>query len=207
MSDSFNTPPTHLGLLPELSTSDRENLQAVVCELFQKQAIIRSIPGDADLYDWAKEQFVWVKDACSLIGFDAVLHEEDRIIYAIPTEKATLRKLGIEWTLVLLALWVDFDIAIRSDGPPVTFSVDEFNSRLKEKLGDRQPAMTSLREILRFYHSRKIIRLDIYDDFHRSMIEVLPSIKFVLPFDKLEKVSEHIQTIMNGKQEEEPDNG
>jgi len=78
------------------------------------------------------------------------------------------------------------------------FSVEEFNESLKTKLGERQPPATTLREILRFFLKRKLVRMDYEDDFHRSRIEVLPTIRFVLPFGELEKVSEVLENLMDG---------
>jgi hypothetical protein len=50
--------------------------------------------------------------------------------------------------------------------------------------------------------------MDYEDDFHRSKIEVLPTIRFVLPFGELEKVSDALDDLMaGGTQDEEVDNG
>ncbi len=59
------------------------------------------------------------------------------------------------------------------------------------------PAYSSLKEILSFFSSRKLIRVDHDDDPSRSQIEVLPTIRFVLPFGELEKVSETLQELMS----------
>lgn len=208
MSEEFAPLPNTATLLPELSDSDRENLQAVLSELFHRQAILRDLPGDRELYDWARLRFSWVREICRLIGFDVILNEDDQLIHALPGERATLRKLRTEWTLVLLSLWYDYDVQLRSEGAPVIFTVETFNESLKTKLGDRQPPPTTLKEILRFFAARKLVRMDYEDDFHRSKIEVLPTIRFVLPFGELEKVSDALDALMSGgTQDEEVDNG
>lgn len=208
MSEEFAPLPNTATLLPELSDSDRENLQAVLSELFHRQAILRDLPGDRELYDWARLRFSWVREICRLIGFDVILNEDDQLIHALPGERATLRKLRTEWTLVLLSLWYDYDVQLRSEGAPVIFTVETFNESLKTKLGDRQPPPTTLKEILRFFAARKLVRMDYEDDFHSSKIEVLPTIRFVLPFGELEKVSDALDALMSGgTQDEEVDNG
>jgi len=208
MSEEFAPLPNTATLLPELSDSDRENLQAAVSELFHRQAILRDLPGDKELYDWARLRFSWVREICRLVGFEVVLNEDDQLIHALPGERATLRKLRTEWTLVLLSLWYDYDVQLRAEGPPVIFSVETFNESLKTKLGDRQPPSTTLKEILRFFAARKLVRMDYEDDFHRSKIEVLPTIRFVLPFGELEKVSDALDDLMaGGNHEEEVDHG
>jgi hypothetical protein len=207
MSDDF-TPPPALNLLPELSDSDRENLRSAVSELFQRQAILRDLPGERELYDWARLRFSWVKEICGMVGFEVVLNEDEQMIHALPGDRATLRKLRTEWTLVLLGLWYDYDVKLRAEGSPVIFTVEAFNESLKTKLGERQPPATTLKEILRFFASRKLVRMDYEDDFHRSKIEVLPTIRFVLPFGELEKVSDALEHLMaSGSPDEEVDHG
>ena len=208
MSEEFSAPPTTATLLPDLSDSDRENLQAAVSELFHRQAILRDLPGDRELFDWARLRFSWVREICRLIGFEVILNEDDQLIHALPGERATLRKLRTEWTLVLLGLWYDYDVRLRAEGAPVVMTVEAFNESLKTKLGDRQPPVSTLKEILRFFASRKLVRMEYEDDFHRSTIEVLPTIRFVLPFGEIEKVSTALEDLMAGvTQNEEADNG
>ena len=208
MNEELSPLPSAAGLLPDLSDSDRENLQAAVSELFHRQAILRDLPGDRELFDWARLRFSWVREICRLIGFEVILNEDDQLIHALPGERATLRKLRIEWTLVLLGLWYDYDVQLRAEGAPVVFTVETFNESLRDKLGDRQPALTSLKEILAFFASRKLVRMDYADEFYRSKIEVLPTIRFVLPFGELEKASATLDDLMSvGNQDEEVENG
>lgn len=195
-------------LLPDLSDSERENLQAAVSELFHRQAILRDLPGDRELYDWARLNFTWVREACALIGFEVFLNEDDQLIHALPGDRATLRRLRVEWTLVLLGLWYDYDVQLRAEGAPVAFSVETFNDSLKTKLGDRMPAPSALKEILAFAASRKLVRMDYAEDFSRSTIEVLPTIRFVLPFGEYEKVSAALDDLMaRGVESGEVENG
>ena len=182
--------------LPDLSDTDRDYLQNAVGELFHRQAIVRDLPGDRELYDWARLHFPWVREVAQLIGFEVILNEDDQMIYALPGDRITLRRLRVEWTLVLLALWYDYDVMVRTDGPPVHFTVEQFNESLKTKLGDRMPTLSSLKEIIAFFSARKLIRVEYADDFHRSRIEVLPTIRFVLPFGELERVSAALDELM-----------
>ena len=208
MSEEFSPLVNTATLLPELSDSDRENLQAAVSELFHRQAILRDLPGDRELFDWARLRFSWVREICRLIGFEVILNEDDQLIYALPGERATLRKLRTEWTLVLLSLWYDYDVQLRAEGAPVIFTVEAFNESLKTKLGDRQPPSTTLKEILRFFAARKLVRMDYAEEFPRSKIEVLPTIRFVLPFGELEKASDALDDLIaGGTGDEEVDNG
>jgi len=203
MNDEFSAPAAATRLLPDLSDAERENLQAAVSELFHRQAILRDLPGDRDLYDWARLHFPWVREVCALIGFEVFLNEDDQLIHALPGERATLRRLKVEWTLVLLALWYDYDVQLRAEGPPVSFVVEVFNESLKTKLGDRMPTLTALREILAFFASRKLLRMDYAEDFHLSNIEVMPTMRFVLPFGEYEKVSAMLEELMaRGKEDD-----
>lgn len=204
MSEDFAPQSASATFLPSLTDSDQENLRSVVTELFHHQAILRDLPGDGDLYDWARLRFSWVREVCALVGFEVILNEDDQLIYALPKERATLRRLRIEWTLVLLALWYDYDVLLRAEGAPVAFTVETLNESLKTKLGDRQPSLTSLKEILSFFASRKLVRMEYQEEFHRSKIEVLPTIRFVLPFTEIERVSAALDDLMaQGIQEQQ----
>lgn len=196
MSDEFAPPLLANRLLPELTDSERENLQAAVAELFHHQAILRDLPGDREIYDWARSHFSWVREICALIGFEVFLNEDDQLIHALPGERATLRRLRVEWTLVLLGLWYDYDQRLRAEGAPVVFTVETFNESLKTKLGDRMPSPSALREILSFASSHKLVRLDHAEDFSASSIEVLPTIRFVLPFGEYEKAALALDDLM-----------
>ena len=197
MNEELATTPTATQFLPEMSDSDKENLRSAVSELFHHQAILKEFPGDRDLYDWTRSHFLWAKEVSALLGFDIILNEDDELIYAIPGERTTLRRLRVEWTLVLLVLWYDYDVILRAEGSPVRFTVETLNESLKTKLGDRMPTYSSLKEILAFFSTRKLIRVDHDEDPSRSRIEVLPTIRFVLPFGQLEKASEKLEELMS----------
>lgn len=208
MNDELSPIVTAARFLPDLSDVDRENLQAAVSELFNHQAILRDLPGERDLYDWARLHFTWIKEVSALIGFETILNEDDQLIYSLPGERSTLRRLRVEWTLVLLALWYDYDVQLRAEGSPVIFTVEALNESLKTKLGERMPTLTALKDILAFFASRKLVRVEHTDDPARSKIEVLPTIRFVLPFGELEKVSQTLEELMaRPGQTEETDNG
>lgn len=184
-------------LLPDLSDSEREKLQEAVSELFHHQAILRDLPGDRDLFDWARIHYAWIREACALIGFEVILNEDEQLLYALPGERVTLKRLRVEQTLVLLALWHDYDVKLRAEGSPVIFTVENFNESLQDKLGDRKPAVTSLRESLSLFASRKLLQMHYDEPFHHSRIEVLPTIRFVLPFGELEKVSLALEELLH----------
>jgi len=196
MTNDLGNAPLANRLLPELTDTDREQLQSAVGELFHRQAIVRDLPGDRELYEWTRLHFHWVREMCQLIGFEVVLNEDEQIIFALPGDRITLRKLRVEWTLVVLALWYDYDVQLRSEGAPVIFSVETFNDSLRTKLGDRMPTMTALREIFSFLASRKLLRIEYADEFHRSRLEVLPTIRFVLPFGQLENAAAALEELM-----------
>jgi hypothetical protein len=207
VNDDLTFAATSGRLVPDLSDTDRENLQAAIGELFHHQAILRDLPGDRELYDWARGHLDWVREICALIGFEVFLNEDDQLIHALPGNRITLRRLKTEWTLVVLSLWYDYDVRLRSEGAPVIFSVEEFNESLKTKLGERQPSHSSLKEILAFFATRKLLRMEYSEEFYRSKIEVLPTIRFVLPFGELEKAAQAMDDLMNTGTREGEDNG
>jgi hypothetical protein len=202
MTDDPPATPADGKLLPDLPDSEREQLQSAVSELFSRQAILRDLHGDRDLYDWTRSRFPWVRELCALIGFSVVLNEDDQLIYALPGDRVTLRRLRVEWTLVLLSLWYDYDVHLRAEGSPVIFSVEAFNDSLRDKIGERRPSLSSLRDILAFFASRKLVRMEYEEHFHKSRIEVLSTIRFVLPFGEMQKVAAALDELMAVNQQE-----
>jgi Domain of unknown function (DUF4194) len=197
MSEELPPPALLHRLLPELTDHELENLQAAVTELFHHQAILRETVSERELYDWTRLHLSWVREVSGLIGFEVILNEDEQLIYALPRERITLRKLRVGWTLVLLGLWYDYDVQLRAEGSPVIFSVEDFNESLKTKLGDRMPSASELKDILAFSSSRKLVRMEHAEDFSQSRIEVLPTIRFILPFGELEKTAQALEELMD----------
>ena len=91
-------------------------------------------------------------------GLDVRCEHEIRLIQAIPKNPGMMLRLKQDVTLVLLALWYEYDTQVRDNGAmEVRLTVENLNRLLKEKLlPDLKsiPAETRMREILRLAHRK-----------------------------------------------------
>jgi len=74
-----------------------------------------------------------VKEAAALVGLDAALMHEERLVQAVPRTSALQIRLRQDATLVWLALWYAGDVRWRDEGQTQAFlSVAELNGLIKD---------------------------------------------------------------------------
>lgn len=191
MTASFVSALETTGLLSRLTDQDRERLGLALQELLVHGSILGLEPGSAELYAWSRQNLEWLKEMAALIGLDVRCEHESRFIQAVPKSASLLMRLKQDATLVLLALWYEYDTQVRDQGATeVQLSVEHLNRLLKEKLLPvlkSTPTETRMREILRLAERKNLVRLKIESSFEATMIKVLPSLKTVIPFRDLEE--------------------
>jgi hypothetical protein len=130
-----------------------------------------------------------LEELAALLGLKIIAQHENRLIQAVPLYPALLRRLRLDETLVVLALWYDYDVAVRDQGAhEVTMTVQEFNEKLASKFNAlKLPTSSRLQEILRLLERKNLVRVRVESEFARAVIEVLPTIRFVIPFPDIEE--------------------
>ncbi|MHA3771929.1 DUF4194 domain-containing protein [Verrucomicrobiota bacterium sgz303538] len=179
---------TPVSLPQQLTETEQENLREAIQRLLAHGAILRE--DHRDLYDWCKVHRVRVDDLAALIGLRLQWEEASRLIVALPMTARLRRRLRQDETLIVMALWYDFDRAVQEDGlalDEVEFPVRTFMEALESKFRQlRLPSETRLREILQFCERKSLIRLRAAaGPFADAVIRVLPGIRFVIPFPDL----------------------
>jgi hypothetical protein len=197
MSDPQTTPPGG-GLLAGLPPGDRERLGEALRRLLAHGSVLGLEPGQADLYHWCYQNRPWLEEMAGLLDLKLYWDHPDRTVQAVPQSPAFLLRLKLDATLVLLTLWYEFDTAIRDRGetPPVRLTVQQLNDSLAAKfepLRKFQPSPTRLREILALGQRKNLLRFTPQDALERSIIEVLPTLKRVIPFQGLEEWQRHAE--------------
>ncbi len=183
---------------PENSTaaseSERELLREAIQRLLVHGAILRE--DYRDLYDWCRVQRSNGKldELAALVGLKLHWEHDHRLILAVPQSSRLLRRFRQDESLVALALWYDFDHEVKDAGKTpddVTFTVRDFNESLSTKFKDLiLPKPTRMREILQLFERKSLVRLTDTagaGGFAETMIRVLPTIRFVIPFPNLEE--------------------
>lgn len=187
MTDTSSAPA--LSLFSKLSETDRERLQEAIQRLLAQGSILRDEPGQREIYEWSRNNAQWLDDLANLLGLRLVWEHESRLIQAVPQTPVLLRRLRLDESLVCLALWYDYDVAVRDQGAhQVVLTVREFNEKLGSKFNNlKLPSESRMREILRLFERKNLVRVRLEAEFAGSSIQILPTIRFAIPFPNIEE--------------------
>ena len=190
-------------LFPQLDEQDRERMREAAHRLLAHGSILREEPAERELYDWCQSRTQMIEEWASLLGLKIVWHRDERLIIALPEVAPLLRRLRLDETLVVLALWYDYDVEVRDHGAhEVTFPVREFNERLASKFNQMKlPSESRMREILRLLDRNNLVRLTGAEDLAAASVRVLPTIRFVIPFSGIEEWTRHAERFAAGEPE------
>ncbi len=183
---------TLAGPLSRLSENDRERLGEALRYLLAHGSILGLEPAQSDLYHWSYQNRTFLDDLAALLDFKLHWDHQDRTVQAVPEGPAFLLRLRLDATLVLLTLWYEFDTAVRDRGetPPVRLTAQQLNDALASKfepLRKNLPSQTRLREILSLAQRKNLLRFTPDAAPERFIIEVLPTLKRVIPFQDIEE--------------------
>lgn len=190
-----STGPVGLIALPE---QEKARLAEAMQELLSHGSILGLETGRSAMYHWCRQNFEWLREAAALVGLDVSLLHEERLVQALPRVAALRLNLRQDATLVWLALWYAGDVRWRDEGEAQAFlSVGELNALLKDQLLPDAVGLLPkgrLREILRQAARFNLIRFSLAEPFEESGIEVLPTIRRVVPFRDLAAWTESAST-------------
>jgi hypothetical protein len=192
-------PPSNSNaLLARLPEADRERLGEALRRLVANGAILGTEPGLADLYQWAQLNREWTEEMAALLDLKLFWDHELRLVQAVPQSRAFTLRLKLDATLVLLTLWYEFDTAVRDRGetPPVRITVAQLNDSLRTKfepLRKSLPSPTRLVEILRLAQRKSLLHFTPAEQPADAGIEILPTLKRVIPFQDLADWSRHAE--------------
>ncbi|MFN7138587.1 MAG: DUF4194 domain-containing protein [Limisphaerales bacterium] len=174
-----------------LNPNDKARLEEAIQELLVHGSILGLEPGQGELYDWCRQNPDWLREAAALVGLTIYNEHESRMVQAIPRKSALTLSLKQDATLVLLALWYEYDTQVRDQGATeVRLTVEQLNQLLKEKLLPdlkSQPSAGRMREILVIGRRYNLVRVEFAEPFEKSTIEVLPTLKKVIQFNDIEE--------------------
>jgi hypothetical protein len=195
--------------LLRLESSDRARLGEALRVLLDRGSILGGEGPHAELYHWAYANRPWLEEMAALFDLQLAWENDQRLVQAIPRSGTFLLRLRLDATLVLLTLWYEFDAAVRDRGetPPISLSVKELNDSLDTKfkpLKKAMPSQTRLVEILRLAQRKNLLRFHAVTDAAQSRIEILPTIKRVIPFQDLADWTRHADRFLVAEPLNEP---
>jgi hypothetical protein len=176
--------------------SDRKRLGEALRVLLDRGSILGNEGLYTDLYHWSYANRPWIEEMAALFDLQLFWEHESRLVQAVPRSAAFLLRLRLDATLVLLTLWYEFDAAVRDRGetPPVTLTAEQLNDALDAKfrpLRKAIPAHTRLVEILRLAQRKNLVRFTPATEPARTRIDILPTMKRVIPFQNLDDWTRH----------------
>jgi hypothetical protein len=190
--------PNANSLLSRLDERERDRLGEAMRRLLAHGSILGLEPSQTDLYPWCYQNRDWIDELAGLLDLRLHWDHQDRSVQAVPQTSAFLLRLRLDATLVLLTLWYEFDTAVRDRGetPPVRLTVQQLNDALTAKfepLRKHMPSVSRLREILALAQRKNLVRVMPEAGFERSVIEVLPTLKRVIPFQNFGEWTQHAE--------------
>ena len=175
--------------LLRLTDAERERLGEALQTLLAQGSILGFEPGEEELYAWSRQNFEWLREVSALCGLALGMEHENRLIQALPQRPALTLRFRQDATIVLLALWYEYDTQVRDQGATeVALTVEQLNQLLKEKLLPdlkSQPSPGRMHEILRQAQRFNLIRLEVAEPFEKSRIAVLKTLPRVIQFNSL----------------------
>jgi hypothetical protein len=203
----YEAAPAVVGLIA-LPEAEKARLAEVLQELLAHGSILGLDAGRSALYHWCRQNLEWLQEAAALVGLDVSLLHEERLVQALPRVAALRLNLRQDATLVWLALWYAGDVRWRDEGEAQAFlSVAELNALLKDQLVPDAVGLLAkgrLLQILRQAARFNLIRFSPAEPFEESGIEVLPTIRRVVPFRDLSAWAESAAAFGTPADDEEP---
>ena len=195
--------------LLRLEPSDRARLGEALRTLLDRGSILGGEGPHSDLYHWSYANRPWLEEMGALFDLQLFWEHEARTVQAVPRSGAFLLKLRLDATLVVLTLWYEFDTAVRDRGetPPIVLTAEHLNDALRTKfepLKKAMPSFTRLLEILRLAQRKNLVRFTTGPDPARTRIEVLPTIKRVIPFQDLADWTRHADRFLTAESSTDP---
>ena len=195
--------------LLRLEPADRIRLGEALRVLMDRGSILGGEGPHTELYHWAYANRPWLEEMTALFDLQLFWEHESRLVQAIPRSGAFLQRLRLDATLVILTLWYEFDSAVRDRGetPPIILTAEQLNDSLRTKFEPLRKAMPShsrLLEILRLAQRKNLLRVTPGADPARTRIEVLSTIKRVIPFQDLADWTRNADRFLTSTQPADP---
>lgn len=185
------THPSSSSSFLQLNDTDRTRLADALQELLVHGSILGLKPGQTELYEWCRLNPDLLREGAALVGLAVYTEHESRLVQAIPKKSSLMLNLKQDATLVLLALWYEFDTQVRDHGATeVRLTVEQLNQLLKEKLLPdlkSQPSVGRMREILSQARRFNLVGVEFDEPFEKSTLEIFPTLKKVIQFNGIEE--------------------
>lgn len=179
---------------PDVPDDDRPAIREILAELLARGVLLGTSGAGRDLFLLARDHYQrHLTDYLSPLGLELIVDDDFQLLQARPRPEACqlLSKFSKDETLILLVLWrVWDDHRTHEAASAVILTVDELWTRFRNTF-DRidPPEKTHLDSVLSRLKRLRLIRThkpEGAQQLGETLIEILPSLPRVIPFDSLE---------------------
>lgn len=179
---------------PDVPEDDRPALREILAELLGRGTLLGSGGSGRDHFLLARDHYRGhLADYLAPLGLELIIDDDFSLIQARPRPEAChlLSQFTKDETLILLVLWrVWDDHRTHEAASAVILTVDELWTRFRNTFDKIDPPeKTHLDSLLARMKRHRLIRThkpDGASQLGETLIEVLPSLPRVIPFDSLE---------------------
>ncbi len=170
---------------------DRGAISDVLTELLAHGALLGDAGRDRELYLLAREYQPELSEYLAPLHL-MLIADPDRPIFQIrpvPGDCGLLARFNKAETLLVLMLWrMDHDARMEMVSDAVVVTANDIWQRLKLYFSHIDPPTSAqLRDMLGRLRQRRLVRLQWHDEnFGDSQIEILPTLRTVIPFENAE---------------------
>lgn len=193
------TDPLWPSFWPDVPEGDRASMRDILAELLGHGVLLGDSGSGRELFQVGLEHRFKLEDYLAPLGLELLVDDEVPLLQARPRTESCqlLGSFTKHETLVLLSLWRVWDEGQTSGlNASVTLTLDDLYEKLKLHFENiERPERTQLEDVLSKLKRFRLIRTrrpDADEGVGATLIEVLPSLAKVIPFDSLEQWQERV---------------
>ncbi|BCU77050.1 DUF4194 domain-containing protein [Luteolibacter sp. LG18] len=179
---------------PDVPETDRQPLREILAELLGRGTLLGSEGGGRDLFLLARDHYRGhLSDYLAPLGLELVIDEDFLLLQARPRPETCmlLGQFTKDETLMLLVMWRAWDDHRTTQAAQsVVITVDDLWNRFRTTFENIEPPeKTHLDQLLARLKRHRLVRThkpDGLTQLGEMLIEILPSLPRVIPFDSIE---------------------
>lgn len=182
------------GFWPEVPETDRAPIREILAELLGRGTLLGTEGSGRDLFFLARDHYQsHLTDYLAPLGLELVVDDDFCLLQARPRPETCmlLGQFSKDETLLLLVLWRAWDDHRSSQlAQSVVITVDDLWQRFRATFESIEPpGETHLEQVMARLKRHRLIRTNKPDPgaaFGDTLVEILPSLPRVIPFDAIE---------------------
>lgn len=197
---------------PDVPEEDRAGIREILAELLGRGTLLGESGSGRDLFLLARDYYEkHLSDYLAPLGLELIIDDDFSLLQARPMPETChlLSQFSKDETLLLLVMWRVWDDHRTNEiSSAVVLTVDDLWTRFRNTFDKIEPPeKTHLDSLLARLKRHRLIRThkpDGAENLGETLIEILPSLPRVIPFDSLEACLNRAALYEPAKPTEEP---